>query len=123
MTTGKPLLIVDSITEAVGRGEGAVVVSGSHGGLSAARFAAQAKVRLAVFNDAGVGLDRAGIAGLALLQDLGIAACAVSHDSARIGDAASTHDVGVISHVNAAAAALGAKPGRPLRDWIATLVR
>lgn len=123
MTASEPWLIVDSITEAVGRGEGAVVVSGSHGGLSAARFAALAKVRVAVFNDAGVGLEGAGIAGLTLLQRLGIAACAVSHDSARIGDAASTRDVGVISHVNAAAAALGAVPGRPLRDWLATLVR
>lgn len=114
-------LVVDSITEAVGCGAGCIVVSGSHGGASAARFALQAQVRLAVFNDAGVGRDGAGIAGLELLQAAGIAACTVSHESARIGDARSTLEDGVISHANAAAAALGARPGQRLADWLATL--
>jgi hypothetical protein len=115
------LLVVDSITEAVGPGRGRIVVSGSHGGVSAARFALQAQVRLAVFNDAGVGRDRAGIAGLALLQAAGIAACSVSHDSARIGEARSTLEDGLISHANAAAEGLGARPGVRLRDWLAAL--
>ena len=115
---GAPLLVLDSITEAIGPGAACVVVSGSHGGLSAGRFALQAQVRLAVFNDAGVGLDQAGIAGLALLQAQGIAACTVAHDSARIGDAASTWQTGLISHVNAAAAALGARPGMRLGAWL-----
>ena len=114
-------LRVDSITEAIGPGAGRIVVSGSHGGISAGRFALQAGVRLAVFNDAGVGRDRAGIAGLDLLQAQGIAACTVSHDSARIGESASTFDDGVISHANAQALAMGAAPGRRLRDWLATL--
>ncbi len=115
------MLVVDSITEALGRGAGQVVVSGSHGGLSAARFALQAQVRLAVFNDAGGGRDGAGVAGLALLQAHGIAACAVSHDSARIGEAHSTLADGLISQANDAARALGARPGLRLRDWLATL--
>lgn len=116
-----PLLLVDSITEAIGPGAGRLVVSGSHGGISAGRFAVQAGVRLAVFNDAGVGLDRAGIAGLDHLQQHGIAGCTVSHHSARIGEARSTLDDGVISHVNDAASALGARPGLRLKDWLATL--
>lgn len=115
---GARVLVLDSITQAIGPAAGCVVVSGSHGGTSAARFALQAQVKLAVFNDAGVGLDRAGIAGLALLQDHGMAACAVSHVSARIGEAASTWQTGVVSHVNAAAAALGARPGLLLRAWL-----
>ena len=121
MNPDTPPLLVDSITEAIGTGAGRVVVSGSHGGISAGRFALQAGVRLAVFNDAGVGLDRAGIAGLDLLQAQGIAACTVSHDSARIGESASTFECGVISHANAAAAAMGAAAGLRLRDWLATL--
>ncbi len=115
---GAPVLLVDSITEAIGPGAKCVVVSGSHGGLSAGRFALQAGVKLAVFNDAGVGKDEAGIAALALLQAHGIAACTVAHDTARIGDAQSTLDTGVLSHVNAAAAALGARPGNALRRWL-----
>jgi hypothetical protein len=118
---GRPLLLVDSITEAVGRGAGCVVISGSHGGLSAGRFALQAGVRLAVFNDAGIGKDGAGIAALAMLQQHGIAAVAVAHDSARIGEAVSTLDDGVISALNAAAAALGAGVGLRVRDWLAPL--
>jgi hypothetical protein len=42
----------------------------------------------------------------------------VAHDTARIGDAASTWATGVISHANAAAAALGAVRGKRLRDWL-----
>lgn len=115
---GRRLLVLDSITEAVGSGAGCVVVSGSHGGLSAGRFALDAQVWLAVFNDAGVGKDAAGIAAMALLQAHGIAACTVAHTSARIGEARSTLESGVISFANAAAEAAGAKVGRSLAGWL-----
>jgi hypothetical protein len=115
---GSPVLVLDSITEAIGPGVGCVVVSGSHGGLSAGRFALQAQVRLAVFNDAGVGKDGAGTAALALLQAQGVAGCTVAHDSARIGEARSTWHDGVISHANGGAQALGARPGLRLKDWL-----
>lgn len=115
---GAPIRVLDSITEAVGGPPGQVVVSGSHGGVSAGRFALEARVLLAAFNDAGVGLDDAGIAALVLLQAHGIAACTVAHDTARIGEAASTLATGVISHANAAAAVLGARPGLALRAWL-----
>ena len=109
-------LLVDSITEAIGTGAGRLVVCGSHGGVSAGRFALAAAPRLAVFNDAGVGKDEAGIAALSLLQAHGIAACTVAHSSARIGEARSTLDDGVISHSNRAAESLGMTPGRRLCD-------
>ncbi len=115
---GHRLLVLDSITEAVGAGAGCVVVSGSHGGLSAGRFALEAQVWLAVFNDAGVGKDDAGIAALALLQSHGMAACTVAHDSARIGDARSTLNDGVISFANVGALALGACTGQRLLAWL-----
>jgi hypothetical protein len=115
---GCRLLLVDSITEAVGIGSGCVAVSGSHGGLSAARFALQAGVRLAVFNDAGIGKDGAGIAGLAWLQQHGVAAVAVAHSTARIGEASSTWNDGIVSALNEAAAALGARTGIALQSWL-----
>lgn len=115
---GAPLLLVDSITEAPRHAPGCVVVSGSHGGASVVEYAEAARARLAVFNDAGIGRDEAGIAALPALQSLGIAACAVSHDSARIGEAASTWGDGVVSRANDAASALGARPGLRLRDWL-----
>ena len=94
---------------------GRIVISGSHGGISSGRYALQAAPRLAVFNDAGVGKDAAGIAALALLQAQGIAACTVAHTSARIGEARSTLEDGIVSHLNESAASLGLTVGRPLR--------
>ena len=113
-----PLLLLDSVAAVGSEGRDAVVVSGSHGGTSAARYAIAARPRLTAFNDAGIGKDEAGIVGLAKLQAEGLAAVAVAHTSARIGEARSTLDDGVIAHVNAAAAALGARVGLRLRDWL-----
>lgn len=116
-----PLRIVDSITELGTADAGCIAVSGSHGGVSSARYAIAARPWISVFNDAGVGKDAAGIAALALLQHEGLAACTVSHDSARIGDAHSTFDDGIISQVNALARSLGLVPGLPWRDAMARL--
>ena len=102
-----------TVTQLSARHAGAVVVAGSHGGTIAAAYAAAARVRAIVFNDAGRGRDDAGIAGLAALDALGIAACAVAHTSARIGDAADALAHGVVSAVNTAAAAAGVAAGMP----------
>lgn len=115
------LRVVDSITELRATDAGCVVVSGSHGGLSSARYALAARPALSVFNDAGVGRDAAGIAALGVLQAQALAACTVAHSSARIGEARSTLDEGVLSHVNPAAAALGLRPGQPLREALVPL--
>ena len=108
-----PLLrVVDSITQ-LGEGDaGCLGVSGSHGGISSARYALAARPLLSVFNDAGVGKDDAGLAALPFLHSHGLAACTVGHHSARIGEAQSTLDDGVISHVNALAQALGVQVGQ-----------
>ncbi len=113
------LRIVDSITALSQADEGCVAVSGSHGGISSARFALAARPLLSVFNDAGIGKDEAGIAALALLASEGLAACTVEHSSARIGDARSTLNDGIISHANALAVALGAAPGRQCAALVA----
>ena len=105
---GVAVFCLDSMAEVGAEHSGHVVVSGSHGGPSAARYALAARPLLSAFNDAGIGKDGAGISGLALLQANGLAALAVAHTSARIGEARSTLEDGVITHVNDAAAALGA---------------
>jgi hypothetical protein len=84
LSTPAPILIADSITRIGAEAMGAVVVNGSHGGLYAAYLAAKLGVAAAIFNDAGVGRDRAGIAGLDYLAALGIPAAAVGHLTARI---------------------------------------
>ncbi len=120
-STAPSLRVVHSITELNARDAGCIAVSGSHGGLSAARYAVAARPLVSVFNDAGIGKDEAGIAGLALLQQHGLAACAVSHQSARIGDAQSTLDDGEIQHLNAAARSLGVAVGERCADVVQRL--
>jgi hypothetical protein len=111
-----PVLAAESVTALAPEVRGAVLVVGSHGGIIAAHLAATAGVRAVVFNDAGVGKDAAGIAGLAYLDPVGIAAAAVAHTSARIGDGADALARGIVSHTNALAASLGVVAGMRCRE-------
>ena len=106
------ILCVDSISLADARDHGRVVASGSHGGVPAGETALAFGPRLALFNDAGFGMEHAGVAGLAILDGAGIAGATVSTMSARIGDGRSTLVDGFISEVNEAAYRLGGRVGR-----------
>ena len=120
---GGQVVIVDSITMVTMDDAGRIAVSGSHGGTSSGAFALElAPLRMAVFNDAGVGKDGAGIAALAMLQSRGVAGATVSHQSARIGEAQDTWEHGVVSHANEAARDLGVVPGVRLRDALLGIV-
>ena len=118
-----PVLVADSITRVGPNAAGAVVVNGSHGGIYAAYVAAKLRVAAAVFNDAGVGRDEAGIAGLDYLAGLGIPAAAVGHGTARIGDGSDMMARGVITHANAPSIALGCQSGTPCREAAAAMQR
>lgn len=111
-----PVVVADSITRVGPEAAGAVVVNASHGGVYAAYLAAKLGAAAAIFNDAGVGRDRAGIGGLDYLQQLGIPAATVGHDSARIGDGADMIAHGVITHANGLAASLGVHAMQSCRD-------
>src|SRR5689334_4722491 len=116
-----PIVIADSITRVGSEAAGAVVVNASHGGIYAAYLAAKLHAAAAIFNDAGVGRDRAGIAGLDYLQEYGIGAATVGHDTARIGDGADMMAHGAITHANAAATTLGVSPGQSCQAAAALL--
>jgi hypothetical protein len=116
------LALLDSVTETTAAHADAVVVTGSHGGASVVRYARAVPARLFVFNDAGIGKERAGVRALDLLDADGIAAAAVAHDSARIGEARDAWAHGRISAVNAAAARLGLRVGMLLREALAPLI-
>lgn len=120
---GGRIVVMGSITQVTAEDAGSLVVSGSHGGISSGEYAlVLAPLRLAVFNDAGVGKDRAGIAALEMLQARGVAGAAVSHESARIGDAQDAWEHGVVSHANAVAQGLGLVPGARLAAVLQRLV-
>lgn len=121
LPNGQQVELIDSVSLLRPEDAGRIVITGSHGGLLGGRADAVPRVptRLIVFNDAGFGPDMAGAARLSYLQAAGIAALTISHTSARIGDAASQLESGVISAVNAAARALGYAAGQRLRDALA----
>ncbi len=114
-------VLLDSITDADENSRGAIVVSGSHGGLYPAAIASRAGVRAVLFNDAGVGLEDAGVAGVLALSDIGLAAAAVDCRSARIGDSADMIARGRLSRINPVAAGLGLAPGQAVSDALALL--
>lgn len=116
---------LDSITLSRPEDRRAVIVTGSHGALLGGRNddgLPAADVFAAFFNDAGGGKDDAGVARLPVLDARGIAAAAVSCDTARIGDGRSTYDTGVITRLNETARRLELKEGMSAREAVARLV-
>jgi hypothetical protein len=120
----RAVVCIDSASLILPQDEGAIVVTGSHGGLIGgnAGKAINVSCAFAAFNDAGVGSDSAGLGRLAPLDARAIAAVTVDHRTASIGDAISTLQQGVISHANACAQRLGFRPGDALREAIASLL-
>jgi hypothetical protein len=107
--------VLHSITKLTPAHAGQVVIAASHGAVYAGYCAALGRVRAVILNDAGVGRDRAGIGCLDYLDALGIAAATADSQSCRIGDGADMRDCGIVSHVNATAAALGCAAGQTVQ--------
>jgi hypothetical protein len=112
---GPNLLLLDSINQIDRSAAVRVVVAGSHGGLYAAYKAASGGARAVILNDAGGGLQSAGIACLDYCDRIGMAAAVVSHHSARIGDGAHMLESGILSGVNRIAGGTGCSVGMPCR--------
>lgn len=117
----KPVVLMDSITKTANEDAGAIVISASHGGASSGEFALEVPLAAVVFNDAGVGKERAGILALDMLDSENIPAATVSHFSARIGDAHDMWENGIISATNSSAERYGLSIGEPLQEAVARL--
>jgi len=116
-----PPILADSVTRLGPDAVGAVVVTGSHGGVYAAYLACKAGCRAAIFNDAGIGLDDAGVGGLAWLDSHEMAAAAIDYRSADIGNADMMLRHGIVSRVNARASSLGLHRGMLCADAVRML--
>jgi hypothetical protein len=114
------IVLIDSASLIAPEDAGQIIIAGSHGALvgGSPQMALRVDGFAAVFSDAGVGADGAGITRLPALDTRGIAGLTVSAASARIGDAASLYDDGIISHANDTARRLGAAPGQRLKARI-----
>jgi hypothetical protein len=104
---------MDSVSLVMPGDAGQIVVTGSHGGLlGGTRDAALAVDALAaLYNDAGIGADEAGVGRLPALDARGIAAATVDAMTARIGDGLSTYRDGIVSRLNGTARARGGRVG------------
>ena len=103
------MFLLDSIAHISNEQSNSVVISGSHGGRSAAGFviALSQKPSCVFFNDAGGGKEDSGKVALEMLQAQGSPCVCYSHMSARIGDSKDGFDNGIVSGVNELARTLG----------------
>ena len=123
---GQPRVVcIDSASLVEVGDAGHILVTGSHGGLIGGKpeKAFNVDALLTVFNDAGIGIDEAGLGRLAPLDERRIAAATVSHTSARIGDARSTYHDGIVSRVNAHAVSMGAREGMAVAEFVGQVMK
>ena len=113
---GRRVVLMDSISTIGPADRDCIVISGSHGGRISGAFALRHPPALVAFNDAGGGKNGAGIAALALLEGAGIPAIAISHDTARIGDAIDAWAHGRVSACNAPAVAARIATGMTIAE-------
>lgn len=119
----EPYAVLDSVTHLTDDHRGLASYCASHGGVYAGYYAAKCGTGGIILNDAGIGREQAGIAGIALLDELGVPAAAVSHRSCRIGDGADGPARGILSTVNAAARKIGLSEGMSCGDALDLLSR
>jgi len=114
-----PILGLDSASLVQRKDSGTIVITGSHGGLlgNVSATAIKYDVMAAVYHDAGIGKDRAGVSRLWALEQRGIPAAAVKGATARIGDARSIWATGKLSTINSNARAHGAVEGMSVKDF------
>jgi uncharacterized protein YunC (DUF1805 family) len=110
------LIIVDTTSDVHEGNDNDVIVTGSHSGINSGEYLAHNKIKGTIGNDAGIGKENAGIAGLKILEEHGIPAAAVASMSAHIGNGTSTYEQGKISAANETAKKLGIAIGMSAKE-------
>jgi hypothetical protein len=120
---GFRIVIANSATSITGDNKSDIVVDGSHCGANIATdYVLPAGARGMIGNDAGIGLEDAGIASLRILEAQGVPAAAVAAMSAEIGVGQSTYDDGVISAANEVAKKMGVSVGMTAKEAAAKML-
>ena len=114
---GLRIVIADSATSITEDNKNDIVVNGSHCGANIAPdYILPSGARGSIGNDAGIGLEDAGIASLVFLDQHGIPGAAVAAMSAEIGVGQSTYNEGIISAVNEVAKKMGVTVGMSAKE-------
>ncbi len=120
---GRVVIGIDSASLFQPEDAGRIVVTASHGALVGGRpdTVVPPGVFAAFFHDAGGAKGGSGYSRLASLDHKGVVAATVAAASARVGDARSCYQDGVLSHINDLARDQGARVGMTLRAFIDVL--
>jgi hypothetical protein len=111
---GRAVVCTDSIAFGLPEDRGRnVLCTAGHTGRSAVPYLRRVAPWGFICSDGGGGLHASGTAGLQIVEADGLAGATVAARSARMGDGLSTYRDGVISAVNAPAAARGVGVGQP----------
>ena len=110
----------DSVSLVKAEDENVIVITASHGEVlaSSPTWGKRPKVMAAIFNDAGSEL----VTRLPDLNKLGIPAATVTSNSARIGDARSSYDDGIISYCNKKASQMGISPDMTTVEFVNMII-
>lgn len=100
-----------------------VLLTAGHTGRSAVPYLISVHPLGFICSDGGGGRDQAGTAGLALVEDLGLAGATVDARIARMGSGLSTWHDGIISARNVHAASIGVEVGMSAQEAAHLLVR
>ncbi len=108
---GRKIICTDSIVFGIPEDVRNVIVSAGHNGKSSADYLAAINPFGYICSDGGRGRDDSGMAALPAADKMGIAGCTVDGRLARMGDAMSTWNDGVISAANRLAMDAGVRIG------------
>ena len=121
--TGRDLVVTDSIVFALPEDSNNVLVTAGHTGRSGAAFLLEVSPHGFICSDGGRSKNDAGIAGLAIVEEHGLAGAACDAWSAPIGDAFRAYDEGVVSACNEGARRRGVEVGMRVDDAAKALLR
>lgn len=122
-TDGRQVVCVDSIAFGLPQDRRNVLVTAGHTGRSAVPYLLKVSPHGFICSDGGRGLDSAGTAGLHIANDHGLAGATVDARRARMGNAMSSYQDGVITDLNALAQAAGVRPGMTAAEAALLLLR
>jgi hypothetical protein len=115
--TGREVVVTDSIIFARPEDRDRnVLVTAGHTGTSGASFLLEFRPWGFICSDGGGAKNDSGIAGLAIVEEHGLAGASVSGQTAAIGDAFSTYHDGIIAACNEPARRRGVRVGMPARE-------
>ena len=121
--SGRSIVCTDSIAFGLPEDKGTtVLVTAGHTGRSAVPYLEKVSPHAFICSDGGMGRDRSGVAALPVLEAHGVAGAAVDARTARMGDALSSWETGVISAANELARRAGITEGMSCREAAELLV-